>query len=519
MRTPVSTLPHRAHTGLAAALWLGCCIAAVGPARAETLAEAVTLAYQTNPTLLAQRAQLRALNENYVQARSGFGPRLSVDATGYDDGTHYGARHLSAESDSEQAILSQPIFTGGRASSTLQAAEADVRAGRERVRQSESDLLRQVVNAYIAVRRDQQILTVARNTATVLVEQLEETKAKVDVRENTRTDLAQAAARLASAQAQVFNAEAQLASRRAQYLNSVGQNPGELAPEPDLPGIPKSIDDAFNAAEAGNRSLLAAKYAELGSRARVNAARAENLPTIDFRVQASHSPQALYLPSPYINSVVAQATITQPLFTAGQTASAVRRALETNNSDRLTIDSARRNVMQGMSQQWSLLSAARNALVADQSNVSASETAFFGMREEERFGLRSTIELLNAQQELTSAQIALLRDRYNEYSARAGVLNIMGRLTVDLLAPGVAPYDPIPDFDRVKNKGALPTELLVHAVDSIASPAVGPPLAARETATPDRQLALPAPPPSAADAPPLRSVTSLMDETRGKPQP
>ncbi|HTK36759.1 MAG TPA: TolC family outer membrane protein [Caulobacteraceae bacterium] len=504
--------------GLAAVLALGCSLVAVAVAQAETLADAVALAYQTNPGLLAQRAQLRALNESYVEARSNYGPRVSASAAAYADTTTYGARDLKGDSSSESIVLTQSLFAGGRVASAVQAAEADVRAGRERLRQGEADLLQRVVNAYVAVRRDQQILAVARGTVTVLQEQLQETEAKFGVRENTRTDLAQAQARLAASRAQVFSAEAQLASSRAQYLNAVGQNPGDLAPEPDLPGVPPSIDAAFTAMESENRTLRAAKFAELGSRARVAAARAQNLPTVELRFEASKTPQALYAPSPYIQSLTAQATVTQPLFTAGQTGSGIRRALENNNSDRLTIDATRRNVVQALSQQWSLLSAARNALEADQANVLASETAFFGMRQEERFGLRSTIELLNTQQELTNAQIGLLRDRYNEYAARVAVLNLSGRLTVDILAPGVAAYDPITDFDRVKNKGALPTEEIVKVLDSLATPAPGPTLAARETTTPDQQLPLPSSPPAAADTPPLKPVTTLMDETR-TPQP
>ncbi len=515
MRTPVTT-PSRSARRLAAILMAGGCLATASAAFAETLADAVAQAYQTNPGLLSQRAQLRALNENYVAARSNFGPRLSADASEYYDHSHYAAyaQNLDAISSGAEVVLSQPLFSGGRVGAAVQAAEADVRAGRERVRQAESDLLQRVVAAYVAVRRDQQILAVARSTVVVLQEQMEETRAKVDVKENTRTDLAQAEARLAAAKIQTYNAEAQLAASRAQYLNAVGQNPGELAPEPDLPGLPQTIDDAFTVAEIENRTLRAAKYTELGSRARVTAARAENLPSIDLRLQASRTPQALYVPAPYINSLTAQATVTQPLFTAGQTASGVRRAVETDNSDRLLIDSTRRNVVQALSQQWSQLSAARSALGADEANVSASETAFFGMREEERFGLRSTIELLNAQAELTNAQIGLLRDRYNEYAARVGVLSLMGRLGVEILAPGVTTYDPVQDFDRVKNKGALPTEQVVRVLDSLAAPSVGPPLAAHETVTPDQQLPLPPSPPSAANATPIRSVSSLMDATR-----
>jgi outer membrane protein/S-layer protein transport system outer membrane protein len=518
MRTSVTPPPARARK-LAIALATGCCLAAAERASAETLADAITQAYETNPGLLAARAQLRALNENYVSARSNFGPRVSADSTGFFDSTSYNGQGYRAHGASEEVTLSQPLFTSGRTASAVQAAEADVRAGRERLRQAESDLLRQVITAYVAVRRDQQILEVARATVTVLGQQLEETRAKVDVRENTRTDLAQAEARLAAARAQSYSAEAQLATSRAQYLNAVGENPGDLAPEPDLPGLPDSIDAAFTASEGGNHTLLAAKYAELGSRARVLGAKAEYRPSVDIRLQASRSPQALYVPAPYVSSLVAQATVTQPLFASGQIASGVRRAVATNNSDRLNIDATRRNVVQAVSQQWSLLAAARNSLVADRANVSSSETAFFGMREEERFGLRSTIELLNAQQELTAAQITLLRDRYNEYSARAGVLNLTGRLTVETLAPGVKSYDPVLDFDRVKNDGALPTEHVVRALDSLAAGHVGPPLPARETARPDQQLPLPPAPPLAADTPPLRPVTVLMNETIEPAQP
>ncbi len=483
-------------------------------ARAETLADAVALAYQSNPAILAQRAQVRALNETYVQARSNWGPRVSVDVNAEGEDLRMQAQTYKGRGTGANLTVTQPLFTGGRVSAAVEAAEGDVRSARERLRQAEADLLQRVVTAYVSVRRDQGISTVAHQTVTVLQQQLEETRAKVDVRENTRTDLAQAEARLAAAQAQAFNADAQLASSRALYLNAVGQNPGALAPEPDLGGLPASVDQAFDAAEAENPTLLAAKYTELASRARVQQARAQNAPSVDLRVQAGSNPYAPYLAQIRQESVLAQATVSQPLFTAGLNGSQIRRALETNNSDRLTIDATRRNVIQTVSQQWSQLAAARSSLAADQANVTAAETAFFGMRQEERFGLRSTIELLNTQQELTSAQIGLLRDRYAEYVSRAAVLNVMGRLTVELLAPGVKSYDPAPDFDRVKNKGALPTEQVVRALDAIAKPPLGPPVAARETAVPDAQLPLPAAPPSAASPPPMESMSKIMDDTR-----
>jgi outer membrane protein/S-layer protein transport system outer membrane protein len=498
----------------------------IAPAAAETLADAVALAYQTNPAIQAQRAQLRALNETYVQARAGFGLQASASANlAYGEARYHEGGRINQEirtdgrSSTESLNLSQPLFTGGRATAALQAAEADVRAGRERLRQAETDLLQRVITAYVAVRRDLQVLAVARSTVTVLQEQLQETQAKTEVRENTRTDLAQAQARLAAATAQAASAENQLSSSRAVYLNAVGQNPGDLAPEPDLPGVPATIDQAFDQAESSNPTLVAAKYAEQASRARLTLAKSQNLPSVNLRVSAGRQPSAFYSPNPYVNTVTAEATFSQPLFTSGLNSSQIRRAAELNNADRLSIDATRRNVVQGISQQWSALAAARLSLTADQANVTASETAFYGMRQEERLGLRSTIELLNAQQELTSAQLSLLRDRYNEYISRAGVLNVMGVLTVETIAPSVKAYDPVVAFDEVKNKGALPTELVVRALDGLAAPNLGPPRPASETAVPDRQIVLPAPPPSAASLPPLRPVTELMDETRAEPVP
>lgn len=493
-------------------------------AHAETMAEAIALAYQTNPGLQAQRASLRALNETYVQSRAGFGLRAQADVSLTHEKLEYdGSDRLrnrptyEGEGATESLSLSQPLFSGGRLSATLQAAEADVRAGRARLRQAEIDLLQRVVNAYVAVRRDQQIVDVSKATVQALQDQLEETQAKTEVRENTRTDLAQAQARLAAARAQLATTDAQLILSRAAYLNVVGQNPGDLAPEPDILIGPASIEQAFNEAEANNQTLLAAKYAELGSRARLGLAKAQFTPSVSLRLAAARQPQANYAPVPYYDTLSASAVISQPLFTSGLNISQVRRATELNNADRLTIDNTRRNVVQGISQQWSQLASARLSLVADAANVAASETAFYGMRQEERLGLRSTIELLNTQQELTQAQIGLLRDRYNEYVARIGVLNVMGVLTPEMLSPGLESYDPVTEFDKVKNKGALPTEFLVRAIDGLAAPGSRAPRAATETAVPNQQLDLPAAPASAASQPPMRPVTELMDQNRDEP--
>jgi TolC family type I secretion outer membrane protein len=503
------------HSSTALAILAFTACASVSVAHAESLADAIALAYQTNPTLLQQRAQLRAVNETYVQARAGAGPQLNVQAEFANqrlEDTRTG-NIRTGDSATTSLNLSQPLFAGGRLAAATDAAEADVLAARERLRQAEQDLLTRVIAAYSAVRRDQQILEVARAAAAVLQTQLEETEAKVQVQENTRTDLAQAQARLASARSQLASYEAQLTISRSQYLAVVGQNPGQLEPEPDLPGLPVNPEQAFQVAEAENPSLNAAKRAEQATHARVAQARAQHLPSVNLRVQAARSPQSLAIPLPYSEAVTAQAVVTQPLFTSGLNASAVRRALELNNADRLAIDSTRRTVVQTVAQQWAQLVSARTALASDTATVNAAEAAFFGMRQEERFGLRSTIEVLNAQQELTQAQITLLRNRFTEFTSRAGLLAAVGRLNVDAIAPGVPVYDPKKDFDRVKNRYALPTEFVVRTIDGLVTPGLGKPRAARETTTPNQQAPLPPAPSDETLRAPVRSAAEIMNQT------
>jgi len=516
MRLRLAEPSHMIALGLAA---VAAATALPYAARAETLADAIALAYSTNPSLQVQRAQLRAVNETYVQARASAGMQVTAQADFASENLENTASGATFDGRSVTTTVgvTQPLFTGGRLAAQIEAAEADVLEARERLRQAETDLMQRVINAYAAVRRDQQTVQAARAGMSVLQSQLDETQAKVEVRENTRTDLAQAQSRLANSRSALAAYEAQLAISRAQYLNAVGQNPGELDPEPDLPGLPATVDAAFDAAETNNPNLLAAKRGEQGTRARVSQARAAFLPSVNLRVQAARAPSMRFAPDPYLQSFTAQAVVTQPLFTSGLNASAVRRALELNNADRLDIDVTRRNVVQALAQQWSQLVSARIAIVADQTNVEAAEAAFFGMREEERFGLRTTIELLNAQQELTQAQISLLRNRYTEFVSRAGVLNLMGSLSAGALVPGIETYEPATDFDRVKNRWALPTERVVRTLDALVVPDLGEPLKARETTTPDQLAPLPTSPSDALLRAPLRSIADIMAETQPGP--
>ena len=230
------------------------------PAWAETLREALALAYQTNPSLLAQRANQRALDESIVQARAGLRPSLDVTVSANYARDYSGAPFGDPDSDTGGASigLSQTLWSGGRIGHGISAAEANILAGREDLRDIEQTVLTSVIQAYADVIRDGEILAIRQSNLGVLQRQLEEASARFEVGEITRTDVAQSESRLAQSEADLANARAQLSVSRAAYAAVVGQAPGDLEPMPTLPGIPTDFDAALDVALADNPGIRSA---------------------------------------------------------------------------------------------------------------------------------------------------------------------------------------------------------------------------------------------------------------------
>jgi outer membrane protein len=478
---------------LAAILGLGLgWIAATRPARAETLADAIALAYDSNPTLQAQRATQRALDENYVQARSGYRPTLSLTVQGNylqtrtpgltgqpvdvnGDGVPDLLGQGIEESNTGTAALSitQPIYTGGRVAAAVSAANADILAGRENLRRVEAQVLANVVQAYVDVRRDQQALSIQQENLEVLQRQLDESRARFDVGEITRTDVAQSEARLAASQAALQSAQAQLAVSRSNYAAAVGQNPGELAPEPPLDGLlPKDVDQAYDLAEANNPQIRSAEYAEQASKARVAGARAERMPELGLRGTWGYNGATRPLNTDlWSQEITAAAVVSVPLFTGGLTNSRVRQQIERNNTDRINIEAARRSVIQSITQAWNQLLAARANIASTGEQVRAARIAAEGTKQELQVGLRTTLDVLNAEQELRAAELAQVAARRDAYIASAAVIGGMGRLEARNLNPAAPQYDPKTHFSKLRvTWGWVPWEEPIAVLDSALTP-------------------------------------------------
>ena len=429
---------------------------ATGPVAADTLIDALAAAYQTNPVLQGQRAQLRATDEQVPQALSGWRPNLDAQGSygAVDTRTDLNGGIQTKDSLrplSGAVTLRQNIFAGGRTVNATDRAEASVRAGRATLESVEQTTLLNAVRAYMDVIRDQSVVELNKNNVQVLTRQLEATTDRYRVGELTRTDTAQAEARLSQARSNLTAAEAQLTASRSFYERVVGQMPGTLEKPKDLEGLPQSEEDARRIAEQNNPTLRAARHGEEASRSAINVAKGALLPTFDVQAQYRYGRD----PSSTIRDVEESSilgVLTIPLYQSGIEYSQVREAKERNNESRMQVVAALREVDEAVRNAWEVLRASRSRIVSTTEQVRASEIALEGVKQESEVGARTTLDVLNAEQEYLNARVALVSAERDLAVAEYGLLAGMGMLTARNLELPVEYYDPQKNYGEVRNK-------------------------------------------------------------------
>ncbi len=461
----------------------GCfaCLVMGQTAHADTLVQAIVLAYQSNPTLQSQRYDLKALDETYMRAFAALRPTGELDVTGDYTDTRAGndtqalrlaadptvGRRLTANKDDIRLVVEQLLYSGGKARAAIDASSFQVRAGREALRAAEGDVLLQVITAYEDVLRDGQSLQVRRDDVDTLRRQLEMTTARQVAGEVTRTDVEQARAQLQADEAQLTLAEAQLQASHATYAALVGQNPGTLDAAPDLPLLPARVDDAFRIADDRSPELQAARYTERESDRRVEAARDAGHMTVT--AQTSYGVNGKLAPFDRRNQdadFTVSVNVTKPLFAGGAYESDYRQAVARNAADRLRIEVARRGVNQAILSAWNQMTAARLNVAVQEQQLKSARIAAEGMREEFRYGQRSTLDVLVAEQALRDAQLALIASKRDAYVARATVLRQVGDLEARLLIVGLDLYDPSANL-RALHGRAGPLEATILGFDGL----------------------------------------------------
>jgi len=438
--------------GIVSLLAVSTVLAGSFTASAETLQEALAAAYSSNPQLMAQRAALRATDEGVSRAKSGFLPNLSASWDYSDtkrDITPDGGAAIKSPSDQEGYTLTarQSLFRGFQDANTLRQAKSTVRAGRAQLQSVEQQVLLQAVTAYMNVVRDESVVDLRKNNIKVLERQMQASQDRFRVGEVTRTDVAQSEARLENAKSSLLSAEATLASSRAQYRRIVGRTPASLDTPSMKPALPANLDSAIEIAMEESPGVKAARYNEQAARYNINTAKGALLPSVD--AQLSHSnfdSTGINSATLTTNATNSKATtfgvrLTVPIYSGGARYSDIRRAKQVRSQRMMEIHQAERVAQENVFIAWDNYRAAVGQISSTQAAVRANEIALDGVKQEAYVGSRTTLDVLNAEQELLNSRVQLVLAQRDEFVAAYSLVSATGKLTAKDLSLGVDVYD------------------------------------------------------------------------------
>jgi len=426
-------------------------LASAAQAETLTLDQALAAAYETNTQLQAQRAALRATDEDVATAVSGWRPTVTATTSyGYTrDRTQppeFGVIAPNGHPRDAGVTLTQPIINGTTIPQTREA-KAGVEAGRAQLISVEQSTLLNAAKAYFDVLADEAQLNYKRHNVARLTDQVQMTQERVAIRDLARSDLDIVQARLSAASADVATAEGNLAAARAAFLRTVGRPAETLEPAPKLPPLPANERDALAVALANNPDLTATKYLIKQADAAVTVAYGALAPSVSVQLGYKRSADELG-PGIRDTSLSATAQLRMPLYQSGSEYAQIRRADELRSKAVLQAADEERIVRQSLDAAWQTLVAARSAMNLNRQQVQAAQSAYDGIVIGLRAGERTTFDVLNTEQDLDSAQVALVEAerQYNETTFQ--LLAATGGLTARGLKLPVTIYDPEVHYDR-----------------------------------------------------------------------
>ena len=451
-------------TGAAATVLLGALLATPLPALADTIEAALVRAYQNNPQLNAQRAQVRSTDENVPQALSGYRPKVALTAsTGYQYtdvlSTFGGTATQIVRSDvhgtdpprSAGLTVTQTVYNGNQTANKTRQAESQVSGAREALRVLEQTVLLSAATIYMDYLRDAAIVDVNKSNVRVLDQTLKQTKDRFNVGEVTRTDVAQSEAQLAAGKTQLLAADATLTTTQANFRRIIGNEPQALAPgSPVDRYLPTTLPSAVELSLIENPNVTAAMYGIDVNFLQVKVNEGALLPTVTVQASVQQAyEQSLQVYRQFGASAIAQVSV--PIYQGGAEYSAIRQSKETVGQQRLNLDITRDQARATVVQSWGQLDAAKAQIEATTAQVNAAEIALNGVREEARVGQRTTLDVLNAQQELVNARVALVTAQHDRVVASYTLLAAVGGLSMEHLGLNVLIYDPQVHYQQVRD--------------------------------------------------------------------
>lgn len=403
-------------------------------AQAETLQEAMASAAQSNPTLAAQRERLRATREALPQAWAQALPQASISASA-TTGDRYGQGASAtagvgggrSETWSGGVSASQLLFDSGGVLNSTRQARAQIAGAMADYDGAFQQLLLDVTSAYANVRQAQAIVSARETTVSNLTEQQRFANAQFEAGVVTRTDVAQSDARLAQARTQLVQAQGQLAAAVEAYVRLVGHAPADLSAPPDAQGLPSDLGTALSQAVQNNPSLLSTIAAAKQADAAVDSAWSNFGPRLSLEAGSSLGGDLNGADSEFSSDSVGL-RFSLPLFTGGTNASRVRQQRALRSAANLDVASVQRSTRELVTNSWTGLQSARSAVTSAQDQVRAAELAYRGIRLEQETGLRTTIDVLNQEQDLLDARLALAQAERDLVVAERQLLAAVGGL-------------------------------------------------------------------------------------------
>jgi outer membrane protein len=431
---------------------------------ADTIEAALVRAYQNNPQLNAQRATVRATDENVPQALSGYRPKVALTASaGYqytDTNSTFGGSatqivrsevHGTDPPRSAGLTITQTLYNGNQTANKTRAAESQVSGSREALRVLEQTILLAAATIYMDYLRDAAIVEVQRSNVRVLDQTLKQTRDRFNVGEVTRTDVAQSEAQLAAGKTQLLAAEATLTTTKANFRRIIGNEPEALAPgSPVDRFLPGTLPGAVELSLIENPNVTAAMYGIDVNFLQVKVNEGALLPTVTMQASVQQAyEQSMQVYRSFGASAIAQVSV--PIYQGGAEYSLIRQSKESLAQQRLVLEQTRDQTRANTVTAWGQLVAGKAQVASAQSQVTASEIALNGVREEAKAGQRTTLDVLNAQQALVNARVALVTAQHDRVVASYAVLTAVGRFSPQVMNLRTTVYDPSVHYQQVRD--------------------------------------------------------------------
>jgi outer membrane protein len=428
-----------------------------GSARAQSLTDALVMAYENNPNILSQRAHLRSQDEGVNQALSGWRPTVTVNGQAgrswINAKPSTGGPFLSSSQWPRQGSLTvtQNLYSGGKIEAQTRVADFNVLVERSRLDLVEQATLHAAAVSYVGVVENQAVLELNINNEQVLVRDLEATRDRFAVGEVTRTDVSQAEAALSAAVAAREAAVNQLQISRANYRTTIGETPGQLNDPGEPKGLPEARDESLSLAQNQNPNVLIAVYTERAAIANVDFQFGGLLPQLSVQGLVQRSTNQI---SRIDDTEAAQilAILSVPIYTGGLVEAQVREAKQVVGQRRLELEQAQRQAIQDATTAWENLQSARAQSRSFEDQIKANEVALEGVQQEAQAGLRTVLDILNAEQALLQSRVSLVTAHHDAITAGYDLLQAVGHLSARDRQLPVDYYDPTAHYDEVREK-------------------------------------------------------------------